>query len=123
MPPLSGLAFDNWYARLHPAFYEVVDPTPLPEPYLVAFNPDAATLLRLAPSHVRFGTFQYFAARGRTDRVRELADHVIGRHFPELDDARGDDRYRRWFGEVCRRTGALIARWMAVGFAHGVLNT
>ncbi|PYP40389.1 MAG: YdiU family protein, partial [Gemmatimonadetes bacterium] len=83
----------------------------------------AATLLRLAPSHVRFGTFQYFAAQGRTDRVRELADHVIGRHFPELDDAREDDRYHRWFGEVCRRTGSLIARWMAAGFAHGVLNT
>src|ERR1041384_2563404 len=83
----------------------------------------AATLLRLAPTHVRFGTFQYFAARGRPDRVRELAEHVIARHFPELDDAQGDDRYRRWFGEVCRRTGALVARWMAAGFAHGVLNT
>ena len=253
MPPLTGLAFENSYARLHPAFYEVVDPTPLPEPHLVAFNSGAAalldldpgasadpglplylsgakrlpgaepiaqayaghqfgvwvprlgdgrafllgevrnahgeswdlhlkgggqtrfsrggdgrsvlrstireylasealhglgipttralavvgselpvvrervetaaTLLRLAPSHVRFGTFQYFAAQGRTDRVRELADHVIGRHFPELDDAREDDRYHRWFGEVCRRTGSLIARWMAAGFAHGVLNT
>jgi uncharacterized protein YdiU (UPF0061 family) len=253
MPPLTGLAFLNSYARLHPDFYEVVDPTPLPDPYLVAFNPDAvalldldpaasadaelplylsgakrlpgaepiaqvyaghqfgvwvprlgdgrafllgeirnprgeswdlhlkgggptrfsrggdgrsvlrsavreylasealhglgipttralavvgselpvarervetaATLLRLAPTHVRFGTFQYFAARGRTDRVRELAEHVIARHFPGLDDARGDDRYRRWFGEVCRRTGVLVARWMAAGFAHGVLNT
>ena len=287
---LTRLPFHNSYARLHPAFYEVVDPTPLPDPYLVAFNADAATLLdldpatpdaeaaarprvepplasdpdlplylsgakripgaepiaqayaghqfgvwvprlgdgrafllgevrnsrgeswdlhlkgggttsfsrggdgrsvlrsaireylagealnglgipttralaivgsdlpvrrervetaatllRLSPSHVRFGTFQYFAARGETERVRELADYVIARHFPELEGrpaprralqpggatspdrpdnpALRNDGYRRFFGEVCRRTGRLIAGWMAAGFAHGVMNT
>lgn len=248
---LDRLSFDNSYARLHPAFYEVVDPTPLPDPYLVAFspaaaglidlapgeftNPDlpgylsgahripgaepiaqayaghqfgvwvpqlgdgrafllgevrnaqgekwdlhlkgagrtrfsrfgdgrsvlrsaireylasealaglgipttralcivgsdepvqretvetAATIIRLAPSHVRFGTFQYFAARGESDRVRELADFVILRHFAELEESA--DRYRRFFGEVCRRTARLMAHWMAAGFAHGVMNT
>jgi len=247
---LENLRFDNSYARLSPAFHEVVDPTPLPDPYLVAFNPDAAalldlapevaghpdlplylsgarripgsepiaeayaghqfgvwvpqlgdgrafllgqvrtgtaiwdlhlkgggrtrysrfgdgravlrsvvreylaseamhgldiptsralsivgsdlpvqretvetaaTLIRLAPSHVRFGTFEFFAARGEPGRIRELADHVIEHHFPEL--AGQPDRVRRLFGVVTRRTGALMARWMAAGFAHGVMNT
>jgi uncharacterized protein YdiU (UPF0061 family) len=248
---LDRLSFDNSYARLHPGLYEIVDPTPLPDPYLVSFNPDAAalldleageaanpempaylsgarripgsepiaqayaghqfgvwvsqlgdgrafllgevrndrgekwdlhlkgagrtrfsrfgdgrsvlrsvireylasealfglgipttralcivgsdepvqretmetaaTIIRLAPSHVRFGTFQYFAARGEADRVRELADFVIWRHFEELQES--SDRYRRFFGEVCRRTARLMAQWMAAGFAHGVMNT
>lgn len=248
---LDHLPFDNSYARLNPAFYEVVDPTPIPDPYLVAFNPDAAalidldpqeggnpalleylggarrfpgaepiaqlyaghqfgvwvpqlgdgraillgevigrgggpwdlhlkgagqtrfsrhgdgrsvlrsavreylasealaglgipttralaivgsnlpvyrerpetaaTLLRMAPSHVRFGTFQLFASRGEEERVRELADYVLERHFPEL--AGTPERHRRFYGEVCRRTARLMARWMAVGFAHGVMNS
>jgi hypothetical protein len=248
---LDRLCFDNSYARLHPAFYEVVDPTPLPEPYFVAFNPTAgaligldpdegatpalleyfggarrlpgsepiaqiyaghqfgvwvpqlgdgraillgevagprgeqwdlqlkgagqtrfsrqgdgrsvlrsaireylasealfglgipttralaivgsdlpvyrerpetaATLLRMAPSHVRFGTFQLFASRGLDDRVRELADYVLARHFPDLAGA--PEPYRQFFGEVCRSTARLMARWMAAGFAHGVMNT
>jgi serine/tyrosine/threonine adenylyltransferase len=248
---LDRLSFDNSYARLHPAFYEVVDPTPLSDPYLVAFNPDAAalldldageasnpaspaylsgarripgsepiaqayaghqfgvwvpqlgdgrafllgevrnakgdkwdlhlkgagrtrfsrfgdgrsvlrsaireylasealfglgipttralcivgsdepvqretvetaaTIIRLAPSHVRFGTFQYFAARGEADRVRELADFVIGQRFEGIQES--SSRYRGFFGEVCRRTARLMAEWMAAGFAHGVMNT
>jgi len=265
MRPLTGLAFDNSYARLHPAFFEVVEPSPLPDPRLVAFNPDAAalidldpgevrhhhaarylsgglripgaepiaqayaghqfgvwvpqlgdgrafllgevrndrgeswdlhlkgggqtrwsrfgdgrsvlrsaireylasealhglgipttralcvvgsdlpvqretmetaaTIIRLSPSHVRFGTFQYFAARGAADRGRELADYVIEKHFVQSGDgplrsaqrdnrAQGDNqRYPAFFGEVCRRTARLMARWMAAGFAHGVMNT
>jgi len=224
MRDLATLVFDNTYARLHPAFHHVVDPTPVSNPHLVAFNPKAAelldldpavagqsdfvrymagdgrlpgsepiamlyaghqfgiwvpqlgdgraillgevvndrgerwdlqlkgagqtrfsrmgdgrsvlrsaireylggealhglgipttralcvigsdevvyretaetaaTLLRLAPSHVRFGTFQVFAARRQPERVRELADYVIGLHFPEVGD--GPDRYARW---------------------------
>src|SRR5688572_22204667 len=253
MRPFAGLGFENSYARLHSDFYQVVEPTPLPDPQLVAFNPDAAALIdldpaqaghpdaarflsgslpipgaapiaqayaghqfgvwvpqlgdgrafllgevrnsrgaswdlhlkgggqtrwsrfgdgrsvlrstvreylacealhaldipttralsivaselpvqresletaaaiiRLAPSHVRFGTFEYFAARGAVERVRELADYVIARHFGDgsLRVAQGD--YSGFFGEVCRRTGRLIARWMAAGFAHGVMNT
>jgi uncharacterized protein YdiU (UPF0061 family) len=247
---LTDLPLDNSYARLPPGFYEVVDPTPLPDPYLVAFNPDAAallgldpdvvrdpdlplylsgskripgaepiaqgyaghqfgvwvpqlgdgrafllgqvqggdatwdlhlkgggrnrysrfgdgravlrsaireylgseamhglgiptsralsivgsdvpvqretvetaaTLIRLAPSHVRFGTFELFASRGEVARVRELVDFVIEHHFPELTGR--EDRIRRLFGVVTRRTGVLMAKWMAAGFAHGVMNT
>jgi len=260
MRPFAGLGFENSYARLHSDFYQVVEPTPLPDPRLVAFNPDAAALIdldpaqaehpdaarflsgslpipgaapiaqayaghqfgvwvpqlgdgrafllgevrnsrgeswdlhlkgggqtrwsrfgdgrsvlrstvreylacealhaldipttralsivaselpvqresletaaaiiRLAPSHVRFGTFEYFAARGAVERVRELADYVIERHYGDPPIAQGDrsapggsQRYSAFFGEVCRRTGRLIARWMAAGFAHGVMNT
>ncbi|MEO8450615.1 MAG: protein adenylyltransferase SelO [Gemmatimonadota bacterium] len=251
MPPLTGLHFDNSYARLHPVFYEVVDPTPLTDPYLIAWNPDAAalldldpdshrgpdaarylsgalrlpgaepvaaiyaghqfgvwvpqlgdgraillgevvngrgerwdlqlkgagptrfsrmgdgrsvlrsavreylcseamdglgipttralaitgsddvvyrevpetaaTLIRLAPSHVRFGTFELFASRGQVARVRDLADYVIALHYPALGVEA--DRYRRLLEEVVGRTARLIAQWMAVGFAHGVMNT
>ena len=251
MNSFASLRFENSYARLHPAFYQVVGPTPLPDPCLVAFNPNAAalldldprvvsdreaahylsgarrlpgaepiaqayaghqfgvwvpqlgdgrafllgevrggsgakwdlhlkgggrtrysrfgdgrsvlrstvreylasealaglgipttralaivgstlpvqrermesaaTLLRLAPSHVRFGTFQYFAARGEAERLRELLDHVIREHFPELAE-QPDPRFA-WLGEVCRRTARLLAQWMASGFAHGVMNT
>jgi hypothetical protein len=249
MPPLTALRFDNSYARLHPAFYQVVDPAGLPDPRLVAFNPDAAalidldpgakgdpdapaylsgskrlpgaeplaqayaghqfgvwvpqlgdgrafllgevknargeswdlhlkgggqtrysrfgdgrsvlrsaireylasealhglgipttralcvvgsdlpvqresletaaTIIRLAPSHVRFGTFEYFASLGAVERVHELADYVIARHFPELP-AGGR---RALFVEVVERTARLLARWLAAGFAHGVMNT
>ena len=81
----------------------------------------AATLIRLAPSHVRFGTFELFASRGEVARVRELADFVIEHYFPDL--AGHPDRIRRLFGTVTRRTGVLMATWMAAGFAHGVMNT
>ena len=248
MHRLSALPFDNSYVRLHPACYQVVEPTPLPEPSLLAFNPDAAallgldpreaeapeaalylsgnrrlpgaepiaqaygghqfgvwvpqlgdgravllgevqgpggawdlhlkgggrtrfsrfgdgrsvlrstvreylaseamhglgipttralamvgspervqreqvetaaTLLRLSPSHVRFGTFQYFTARGELERVRELADYVVQRHFPALAGAGP----LQLFAEMVRRTATLLAQWMAAGFAHGVMNT
>ncbi|HEV8600632.1 MAG TPA: YdiU family protein, partial [Gemmatimonadales bacterium] len=251
MASLDRLPLQNSYARLHPGFYEVVDPTPLPDPYLVAFNPaaaelleldraeaaspelaqylsgnrrlpgaepiaqvyaghqfgvwvpqlgdgravllgevrnergekwdlqlkgagrtrfsrsgdgrsvlrsvvreylasealfglgipttralsivgselpvqrerleTAAILLRLSPSHVRFGTFEYFAARGEAERLRELAGHVIEQHFESIEP--DDTRYLTFFGEVCRRTARLMAEWMAAGFAHGVMNT
>ena len=78
----------------------------------------AATLLRLSPSHVRFGTFEALAARGRPDLVKALADYVIEHHFPQY---RG--RYGEWLREVVVRTARLMADWQAVGFAHGVMNT
>jgi len=248
---LTGLNFDNTFARLNPAFYQVVDPTPLSAPHLVAFNPDAAalidldpaaarepdaaqylsgglrlpgaepvaalyaghqfgiwvpqlgdgraillgearnsrgerwdlqlkgsgqtrfsrmgdgravlrstireylaceamhalgipttralaivgspdpvyretaetaaTVIRMAPTHVRFGSFQVLAARGLTERIAELADYVILHHHPEL--AGLPDRYQRWLQIVVDRTADLMAAWMAVGFAHGVMNT
>jgi len=77
-----------------------------------------AVLTRLARSHVRFGHFEHFFHRGQKDEVRQLADYVIGEHFPELA---GD--YTGWFGEVVKRTAEMIAQWQAVGFAHGVMNT
>jgi uncharacterized protein YdiU (UPF0061 family) len=70
---------------------------------------------------VRFGTFQLFASRRQDEHVRTLADHVIAGHFPHLAGA--DDRHARWLAEVVERTARLMAAWMAVGFAHGVMNT
>lgn len=274
MSTLDSLRFANTYARLHPAFYEVVEPTPIPDPYLVAFNPDAAelldldptridpeeltrvlagnqripgsepiaeayaghqfgvwvpqlgdgrafllgqvanhkgeswdlhlkgggrtrfsrfgdgrsvlrsaireylacealhglgipttralgiagsdlpvqrerietaaTLIRLAPTHVRFGTFEYFASRGEVERVADLLEYVVANHFPNLAAGRQDGRTAgssesvadsrpsalpsvepavSFFREVCERTARLMAKWIAVGFAHGVMNT
>lgn len=80
-----------------------------------------AMLLRMAPSHVRFGSFEVFYFRRQFDELRVLADYVIGQHYPELADR--DDRVVRFFHEVVTRTADLMARWQAVGFAHGVMNT
>jgi uncharacterized protein YdiU (UPF0061 family) len=251
MRTLDTLTFDNTYARLPEAFRQRVDPTPVPEPYLVAFNPDAARLIdldpaeadrpefaqafagnrplpgaepvaakyaghqfgsyvpqlgdgraillgevrnsrgekwdlqlkgagrtafsrfgdgravlrstireylcseamhglgvpttralcvvgtdmpvyrelpepgallvRMAPSHVRFGSFEVFFYRRQHDELRQLADYVIGQFFPDLVSR--EDRYVRFFAEVVTRTADLLARWQAVGFAHGVMNT
>jgi len=80
-----------------------------------------AMLVRLAQSHVRFGSFEVFYYRHQYDHLRQLADYVIGDHFPHLGDA--DDRYARFLHEISIRTGHLIAQWQAVGWAHGVVNT
>ncbi len=80
-----------------------------------------AMLVRMAPSHVRFGTFEVFYYRKQQDHLRTLADYVIDQHFPHLRD--GNDKYVRFFGEVVERTANLIAQWQAVGWAHGVMNT
>lgn len=80
-----------------------------------------ALLLRLAPTHVRFGTFELFYYRQQHDYVQQLADYVIARHFPWLREA--EDRYLRLLDEVAARTAQLLAGWQAVGFAHGVMNS
>jgi uncharacterized protein YdiU (UPF0061 family) len=80
-----------------------------------------AVLTRVATSHIRVGTFQYFAARRDTEAVRRLADHVIGRHYPELADV--ERPYHALLSAVIGRQAALVARWMNVGFIHGVMNT
>jgi uncharacterized protein YdiU (UPF0061 family) len=80
-----------------------------------------AVLTRVAASHIRVGTFQFFAARGDTDGVRRLADHVIGRHYPDL--ARADRPYHALLDTVIARQADLVARWLLVGFIHGVMNT
>jgi hypothetical protein len=77
--------------------------------------------VRLAPSFVRFGSFEIFAARGEHDAVRVLADYVIDRFYPECGD--GEDRYARFFRAVLLRTARLMADWQSVGFMHGVMNT
>jgi uncharacterized protein YdiU (UPF0061 family) len=80
-----------------------------------------AVLTRVASSHIRVGTFQYFAARGDVDGVRLLADHVIARHYP---DAANDERpYRALLAGVVAAQATLIADWLLVGFIHGVMNT
>jgi uncharacterized protein YdiU (UPF0061 family) len=80
-----------------------------------------AIVTRVAASHIRVGTFQYFATRGDTEAVRALADHVIARHDPELEGR--DDRYRALIAAVSARQAELVARWLLVGFVHGVMNT
>ena len=80
-----------------------------------------AILTRVAASHVRVGTFEYFAARRQTDQVRALADFVIERHDPSLSAEA--DRYLLLLKAVAERQAALLAQWMLVGFIHGVMNT
>ena len=80
-----------------------------------------AVLARVAASHVRVGTFQYFAARRDTDGVRQLADYVIARHYP--DAARAEHPYLALLESVARRQAMLVAQWQHVGFIHGVMNT
>jgi uncharacterized protein YdiU (UPF0061 family) len=83
----------------------------------------AAVLTRLAPSHVRFGTFEFFHYRGRADLVKQLADYVIDRFYPELRESDPSQPYLALLREIVARTARLMAQWQAVGFAHGVMNT
>jgi serine/tyrosine/threonine adenylyltransferase len=78
-------------------------------------------LTRVASSHVRVGTFQYFAARGDYEAVRLLADHVIARHYP--DAAGADQPYGALLDAVALAQAELISRWLLLGFIHGVMNT
>lgn len=80
-----------------------------------------AMLLRVAESHVRFGHFEHFYYRKQPEQVRQLADFIIARYWPQLQDQ--DDCYLHWFNDVVERTARLIAHWQTVGFAHGVMNT
>ncbi len=111
-------AFNNTYARLPGRFFArlatgetVFRETALP----------GAVLVRVARRHVRVGTFEYFQARQDTDALRQLADYTIARHYPE---AKGSDRpYRALLEAVLARQAGLVARWLGVGFIHGVMNT
>ncbi len=80
-----------------------------------------AVLTRVAASHIRVGTFQFFSARGDVERVRQLADYTIARHYPDLVGA--PERHLALLEQACARQAALIAQWMNVGFIHGVMNT
>jgi len=80
-----------------------------------------AVLTRVAASHLRVGTFQYFAARGDTEGTRTLADYAIARHYPEAAEAK--QPYRALLDGVVGRQARLVAQWMLLGFIHGVMNT
>jgi len=80
-----------------------------------------AVLARVASSHLRVGSFQYARATGDVDLLRRLADHAIGRHHPAAADA--EHRYLALFEAVVAAQASLVARWMLVGFVHGVMNT
>lgn len=88
-------------------------------------NPKAepgAIVCRVAPSFIRFGHFQIFAARGDLDLLKKLADYTLSTHFPHLGEP-SPETYLAWFEEVCRTTAEMIVHWQRVGFVHGVMNT
>ena len=89
----------------------VIRETPLP----------GAIITRVASSHIRVGTFQYFAAQGDVEAVRTLADYAIARHYPGLRG--GDEPYRAFLKAVSQGQARLIAKWLQLGFIHGVMNT
>ncbi|MGL6419709.1 MULTISPECIES: protein adenylyltransferase SelO [unclassified Aeromonas] len=76
-----------------------------------------ATVLRTAPSHLRFGHIEYFAWSGQGEKIPPLIEYLLRHHFPELENG------AELFAEVVRRTARLIAKWQAAGFCHGVMNT
>jgi len=80
-----------------------------------------AVLTRVALGHVRTGTFQYFAVQRDEKELRQLADYVIARHFPELKEEANP--YLKLLEEVMEQQAQLVAKWMHVGFIHGVMNT
>ncbi len=90
-----------------------------------------AVVCRTAPSFIRFGSFEIFMARQDTDLLRQIVEHTITVHFPELvtadaRDPEGDlstEVIVEWYREVVRRTADLIVHWQRVGFVHGVMNT
>lgn len=80
-----------------------------------------AVLTRVASSHIRIGTFQFFAARQDEEALRLLVEHAIARHYPDLVGA--SNPALALFARVIERQAALVAQWMRVGFVHGVMNT
>ena len=81
-----------------------------------------AVVCRVAPSFVRFGNFQIFAARGEIDVLQQLVDYTIRTDFPHLGEP-SRATYLAWLEEVCRTTAQMIVHWLRVGFVHGVMNT
>jgi uncharacterized protein YdiU (UPF0061 family) len=90
------------------------DGNPRPEP--------GAVVCRVAPSFIRFGNFEIFAARGDRFLLERLVDFTIARDFPHIA-GETHERRARWLTEVCERTARMIVHWMRVGFVHGVMNT
>lgn len=80
-----------------------------------------AIVARIAPTHIRFGSFEVFASRNQTEQVTQLADFVIDRFYPWCRNS--EKPYLAFYKEVIARTAKMIAHWQAQGFAHGVMNT
>lgn len=80
-----------------------------------------AIVLRLSPTWVRFGTFEYFYSTGEHDKLKELADYVIDESFPYLKGS--EDMYLNMYTEIVKNTAITLAKWQSVGFNHGVMNT
>jgi serine/tyrosine/threonine adenylyltransferase len=91
------------------------------EPVLRESPLPGAIFARVARSHVRIGTFEFFRARGDTDGIRALADYVIARHYPQA--AQAEQPYQALLLAVIEGIAKLIAQWQLVGFIHGVMNT
>lgn len=81
----------------------------------------AAVVTRVAPSFVRFGSFEHWSHHQKHSELKILADYVIDRHYPQLRDAQNP--YLALLEEVTRKTARLVAQWQSVGFMHGVMNT
>jgi len=90
------------------------DGHPRPEP--------GAIVCRVAPSFLRFGSFELPASRGEQALLQQMVDTCIARDFPHLHGS-GDGLRAQWFAETCVRTAEMVAHWMRVGFVHGVMNT
>ncbi|RYZ64637.1 MAG: YdiU family protein, partial [Proteobacteria bacterium] len=82
-----------------------------------------AIVCRVAPSFLRFGSYELFASRGETEPLRTLVRFTLERHYPQYLAADGAMDVPGFFAEVCRRTARLVSEWMRVGFVHGVMNT
>jgi serine/tyrosine/threonine adenylyltransferase len=80
-----------------------------------------AIVLRVSPTWIRFGTFEYFKTRRKYDMLENLADYVIEESFPELQDQ--EDRYFKMFTKIVQNSAKTVARWQSIGFNHGVMNT
>jgi uncharacterized protein YdiU (UPF0061 family) len=80
-----------------------------------------AVLTRVAASHIRIGTFEYFAAQNDIENLKVLADYAINRHYPNIKEA--SNPYIELLESVAQSQASLIAKWMLVGFIHGVMNT
>ena len=80
-----------------------------------------AIITRIAKSHIRVGTFQYFASRGDVNSIKTLADYVIHRHYPEIIE--NENKYIQFLRNVIKSQAKLISHWLSVSFIHGVMNT
>lgn len=81
-----------------------------------------AIVMRVAPSFLRFGNYEIYAARGEINNLKKLVDWTIQRYYPHIT-VEGEEKILAWFTEIVERTAKLMVEWMRVGFVHGVMNT